>query len=133
MPYLNLKLFGAPSSETTKQLAIVLTDLTAQILGKKRVLTSVAIECIPVSQWTVGGIPVAEKGSSTFFLEVKVTEGTNTKDEKAAYIDGVFQAVATAIGNIDPSSYVVIHEVRADAWGYGGVTQENRYIKSKSL
>jgi 4-oxalocrotonate tautomerase len=133
MPYLNLKLSGSPSPATTRQLAIALTDLTARILGKKRLLTSVAIERIPAAEWMVGGIPVAEKGSTTFFLEVKVTEGTNTKDEKAAYIEGVFQAVASALGSIDPASYAVIHEVRADAWGYEGVTQENRYIRGKPL
>lgn len=133
MPYVNLKLSTLPSAEMTKQLAVGLTDLTAQLLKKKRELTSVAIESVPASLWTIGGIPVAEKGLPTFFLEVKVTEGTNTKDEKAAYVEGVFRAVSSALGAIDPASYVVIQEVRADAWGYGGATQENRYIKSKAL
>jgi 4-oxalocrotonate tautomerase len=133
MPYVNLKLSALPSAEMTKQLAVGLTDLTAQLLRKKRELTSVAIESVPPPLWTIGGIPVAAKGLPTFFLEVKVTEGTNTKDEKAAYVEGVFRAVAAALGAIDPASYVVIQEVRADAWGYGGATQENRYIKSKAL
>lgn len=133
MPYVNLKLSPSPSSETTEQLALALTDLTARILKKKRDLTSVAIECVPPSQWTVGGIPVAAKGFSTFFLEVKVTEGTNTKDEKAAYVEGVFQAISSALGTIHPASYTVIHEVRADAWGYEGATQEYRYIRGKAL
>jgi 4-oxalocrotonate tautomerase len=133
MPYLNLKLSISPSEETTEQLALVLTDLTAQILRKKREVTSVAIECIPPAQWTIGGLSIAAKVSATFFLEVKVTEGTNTKDEKAAYIKAVFDSVASLLGKIEPASYIVIQEVRADAWGFAGATQENRYIQGKPL
>lgn len=133
MPYVNLKISASPSSEKTEQIALVLTDLTAQILKKRRELTSVAIECIEPSHWTVGGIKSAEKQLSTFFLEVKVTEGTNTKDEKAAYVEAVFKAMASALGAVNPASYIVVHEVRADAWGYGGRTQESRYIEAKNI
>jgi 4-oxalocrotonate tautomerase len=133
MPYLNLKLSISPSAETSEQLALALTDLTVQILGKKREVTSVAIESIPPVQWTIGGHSLATIGSATFFLEVKVTEGTNTKDEKAAYIEAAFKAVASFLGKIEPASYIVIQEVRADAWGYAGATQENRFIKGKPL
>jgi 4-oxalocrotonate tautomerase len=133
MPYLNLKLSISPSAETTERLALVLTDLTAQILRKKREVTSVAIECIQFAQWTIGGHSLDSKNSATFFLEVKVTEGTNTKDEKAAYVEAVFKAVASLLGETEPASYIVIQEVRADSWGYGGATQENRYIRGKPL
>ena len=92
-----------------------------------------SIECIPSSHWTIGGTLLAEKNSAALFLEVKVTEGTNTKNEKAAYIEAVFKVIASLLGNIEPASYIVIQEVRADAWGYGGTTQESRYIKGKPL
>ncbi len=36
-------------------------------------------------------------------------------------------------GSLNPASYIVIHEVRADSWGYEGATQEFRYIKGKLL
>jgi 4-oxalocrotonate tautomerase len=36
------------------------------------------------------------------------------------------------LGDLARASYVVIHEVNADAWGYSGQTQEFRYIRGKS-
>ena len=35
------------------------------------------------------------------------------------------------LGSIHNESYVYIEEVKADSYGYGGKTQEFRYIKSK--
>ncbi|MFI5339785.1 MAG: hypothetical protein ACHQ7N_08100 [Candidatus Methylomirabilales bacterium] len=37
------------------------------------------------------------------------------------------------VGNLAPASYIVIHEVHADAWGYQGQTQEFRYINGKPI
>lgn len=133
MPYLTVKLCPSPSPETAKQLVLALTELTAGILKKKPELTSIAVEHIPSSQWFIGGKPLASQGEATFHLDIKVTEGTNTKDEKAAYIKAVFSMVESLLGRLHPTSYIVIHEIRADAWGYGGATQEFRYIEGKAL
>lgn len=62
-----------------------------------------------------------------------MAEGTNTKDEKAIYVQKVFAAVEAVVGKLNPASYIVIHEVRGDAWGYQGSTQEYRYINGKRL
>jgi len=59
---------------------------------------------------------------------VHVTEGTNTKDQKKAFIEQVIVALGAILGKIQPTSYIVIQEVRGDAWGYHGVTQEARYV-----
>ena len=69
----------------------------------------------------------------SFYLDIKVTEGTNTKNEKARYVQAVFEAMGRLLGELAPASYIVIEEVRADAWGYSGQTQEFRYIKGKPL
>ncbi len=37
------------------------------------------------------------------------------------------------MGRLNPASYIVVQDVRADAWGYAGETQEYRYIKGKVL
>ncbi len=133
MPYLNVKLSAAPSAETSAAIAARLTELTASILHKKRELTSVAVEYVPPGQWFIGGDSLADQNLITFFLDIKVTEGTNTKDEKAAYVSHVFSAAAALLGNLHPTSYIVIHEVRGDAWGYHGKTQEFRFIQGKIL
>lgn len=46
MPYLHLRLSTQPSAEGAARIASVLTDLTAQVLGKKRELTAVSIETV---------------------------------------------------------------------------------------
>lgn len=133
MPYLSTRISGPQSPETTGKIAAVLADLTVGDLKKKRELTSVAVEFVPATQWFVGGASVASQNLSTFYLDIKVTEGTNTKDEKGVYVAKVFAAMESLLGRLHPASYIVIHEVRADAWGYQGATQEFRYIKGKAL
>lgn len=133
MPYLSVKLSPPPAPEMADQLALALTELTAGILRKKSELTAIAVEHISSGLWFIGGKPLALQGAATFYLDIKVTEGTNTKDEKAAYIKAVFSMAESLLGRLHPTSYIVIHEVRADAWGYGGSTQEFRYIAGKAL
>lgn len=133
MPYLNARLSGSPAKEVSAKVALLLTDLTAEVLKKKRELTAVTIDFVPPEQWFIGGLPLAAQPQRSFYLDIKVTEGTNTKDEKALFVSRVFKAVEGIVGALNPASYIVIHEVRADSWGYQGQTQEYRYIKAKAL
>jgi 4-oxalocrotonate tautomerase len=133
MPILNVKLCAPPSPVTSAKIAAALTDLTVDILGKKRELTAVAIEFTPPSEWFIAGTSLASQSQHTFYLDIKITEGTNTKDQKAAYINRVFSAVESIIGPLAEASYIVVHDVRGDSWGYQGKTQEFRYIRGKAL
>ena len=47
-------------------------------------------------------------------------------------LDGVAVA-GDLLGRLDVASYVIVRDVRADAWGYQGRTQEFRYIQGKAL
>jgi 4-oxalocrotonate tautomerase len=58
-------------------------------------------------------------------------DGTNTKDEKAAFIAATFEAMGKILGPLHEESYVHVHDVRDDAYGYGGLTQGQRYIARK--
>jgi 4-oxalocrotonate tautomerase len=131
MPYLNLKLAAPAAAGAVAELAARLATLTTEVLGKKHGVTAVAVEHAPFTRWFIGGRPLSA-GVASFFLEVKVTEGTNTKDEKAAFLRGAYAAAEEVLGPVDPASYIVIQEVRADAWGYAGATQEQRYIESRA-
>ena len=133
VPYLNLKLCGEPSQETATLAAKCLTDLTAAILKKKRELTAIAVEFVAPSRWYIADASLADQSLRSFHLDIKVTEGTNTKDEKALYALRVFAGIEAIIGTLAPASYIVIHEVRADAWGYQGQTQEFRYVRGKAM
>jgi 4-oxalocrotonate tautomerase len=133
MPYLHLNVSSPLNTQKRAQVATLLTTLTADVLGKKRELTAVAISTTPDQEWFIGAQPISESQQTSFYLDIKVTEGTNTKNEKSSYVDKVFQGMTAILGALAPASYIVIHEVHADSWGYAGQTQEYRYIRGKPL
>ena len=63
--------------------------------------------------------------------DIKVVDGTNTKTELAAYLEAIFAAFGRILGAVHRESYVLVHEVPASAYGYGGVTQEFRFIDQR--
>lgn len=127
MPYLHVKLSALPTAALTAEIAELLTALTAAVLHKKRELTAVSVEYLPPVHWFIGGESLTGQNRPTFYLEVKVTQGSNTGEEKAAYLAQVFAAVETLLGALHPTSYIVIHDVCGDAWGYQGKTQAFRH------
>ena len=133
MPYLNVRLAQDASAETTEKLVNVLMQHTAEILGKKPEVTSIDVEYVSSENWFVGGKRMSEQEGTTFYLDIKVTEGTNTKAEKADYVCRVFADFESVLGTITAASYIVIHDVRADSWGFQGKTQEYRFISSQAL
>lgn len=127
MPILNVKVSGEKSSELTRQIAGLLLDLTTRILKKKRELTSIAIDYVDPDHWIVGGLSLAEQRKSSFYFDIKITDETNTKDEKALYIREAFDGFARILGSLHEESYIHVEDVRAASYGYGGHTQEYRY------
>ena len=131
MPILNVKISQPSSAEMTIKVSEMLLELTTRILHKKRELTSIAIDYIAPEHWVVGGSTLAAQGKNSFYFDIKVVDGTNTKDEKAQYIAEAFAAFGRLLGKLHAESYIYIHDVRAEAYGFGGLTQEYRYIKGK--
>jgi 4-oxalocrotonate tautomerase len=137
MPFLDVRISrgdtpdGAAAIAT--EIAADLTRITGELLGKRRDVTAVAIDWLPAEQWFVGGESLAHSQQRSFFLKIEITTGTNTKDQKAAFVAAVFAAMEKRLGPLAAASYVVIQEVAADAWGYAGRTQEFRYIEGRRL
>jgi 4-oxalocrotonate tautomerase len=131
MPILDLKLSAEPSRDLVAAASEILIELTTRILHKKRELISIAIDFVPPEHWVVGGATLADQHKRSFYLEIKIVDGTNLKDEKAAYLAAVFEAFGRLLGDLHEESYIHLHDVRADAYGYGGRTQEFRYIAAK--
>jgi len=127
MPILNVKVSGKKSIETTKKINELLLDLTHRILGKKKEVTAIAIDYVELDQWFVGGNLLSEQGKNSFFFDIKITDETNTKDEKAQYIKEAFAGFEQILGNLHEESYIYVQDVRAASYGYGGKTQEYRY------
>lgn len=118
MPILHLKLAAAPAAGVQDRLAERLTAITHSILGKRREVTAIDIEA--VSRWYVGG---AATRRATAFLEISITEGTNTDREKEAWIQAAWRDLREELGELEEASYIVVREIPAEDWGYGGVTQ----------
>ncbi|MFT4193518.1 tautomerase family protein [Ottowia sp.] len=127
MPILNVKVAAPASQELTHRIAEMLIDLTTRILKKKPAVTAIAIDYVPPEQWIVGGSPLSAQGKSSFYFDIKITDETNTKAEKAQYIREAFEQFERLLGNLHEESYIHVEDVRAAAYGYGGRTQEYRY------
>ncbi|WP_046247243.1 tautomerase family protein [Hymenobacter terrenus] len=131
MPFLHLTLSAPPSPALTAQAAAVLTNLTAQVLRKEPRLIVVAVNYVDPTHWLVADKTLAEQGLASFFLDIRITDGTNTKDERATYQHQVFTQLSQLLGPLHTISYVCMHDVRAEAYGYGGLTQEFRYVQGR--
>jgi 4-oxalocrotonate tautomerase len=127
MPILNVKVSAQKSPEMTGRISAILSDLTTRILKKKPEVTSIAIDYVPPEDWIVGGRSLAEQGKSSIYFDIKITDETNTKAEKAEYIHEAFEAFSQLLGNLHEESYIYVQDVRAAAYGYGGKTQEYRF------
>jgi 4-oxalocrotonate tautomerase len=131
MPYLNLQICPvAGRAVDLPQLARTLTDLTAGLLRKNPDLTAVQIDLVPPEQWFLAGLSLARQHrQASFHLQVQVTAQTNTEAEIAAYLAAVHAALGEALGGVHPASYIVIEQLPAAHWGYGGLSQAQRYRK----
>ncbi|HYU14844.1 MAG TPA: hypothetical protein VEL05_02180 [Candidatus Acidoferrum sp.] len=131
MPILNVTISKRPDPELVRRIAHGLVERTASVLRKRPDVTAVAVQFVPPEHWIVGGRSLAEAGLASFWLDIKIVDGSNTKDEKAAYLREVFSFMEEVLGPLHPESYILVHDVRADAYGFGGLTQEHRYIRGK--
>ncbi len=126
MPTLVIKVVPLQNPDRYRQLARALTDLTVQWLGKRREVTAVVIDDLPAARWHIGGEPAEQP---TALLEISITEGTSTSAQKAAFIKAAYAELRhqlAAGGCLATASYVVVRELPASDWGYGGRTQLER-------
>lgn len=114
-----------------KAVAATASRLAAEILRKDPRVTAVLVEEASAQDWFCGGQSLTEAGLASFWLDIRVTDGTNTKDEKAAFVAAAFAEMAKLLGPLHEESYCHVNDVRADAYGYAGLTQEHRYVRAK--
>ena len=127
MPYLHIQLSGEPDDTLAARVAGHATDLTARLLGKDPALTAVVVDFVPARRWFIAKAPLSASGERSYHWLVSITDETNTKAEKAAYLAAVHETMGGLLGGVADHSYVQVADVRATAYGYGGVTQERRY------
>ena len=120
-----------PTPSTKAAIAAAISDLTAGILRKDPKVTAIIVKSVDATDWFAGGRSLAEQGLASYWLDIHVSEGTNTKDEKAAYLAAVFARMGELLGPLHSETYLHVDEVRGDAYGFGGLTQERRYIAAR--
>lgn len=126
MPTLNLKVAPLLNPPQYSALASALTRLTVLHLGKREAVTAVMIDDLPVARWYIAGRSVER---ATALLEVSITSGTNTVEQKEAFIVAAFAELQAQLGNgrpLEEASYVIVREVAGTDWGYSGVSQTAR-------
>jgi 4-oxalocrotonate tautomerase len=112
-------------------IATAMTKLSTDLLHKDFALTTATVEEFDPTQWFVGGKPMSEHRLAGFWLEIRVTDGTNTREEKAVFVAAVFAKMTQLIGPLHRESYVYVHGAGGDAYGHGGLTQNERYFSGK--
>ncbi len=124
MPFIRLTIAGPEiEPDTVGALQRGITGLMAEILGKRADLTAVLVESASAGGWSIGGAAVVRAAH----VEARVTQGTNTAEEKARFVETAHDLlVRTLPGPLPLATYIVVQEVPADAWGYGGQTQAQR-------
>ena len=127
MPILNVKISAKKSADMSKRISALLLELTTNILGKDPRVTSIAIDYVDPEDWIVGGQSLSEQGKASVYFDIKITDETNTKAEKARYIREAFDGFEKLLGHLHEESYIYVQDVRAASYGYGGKTQEFRF------
>jgi 4-oxalocrotonate tautomerase len=128
MPIINVNVAAKPSKDLSRAIAEKVTAITQTELRKDPTITAVAVQYFDPDHWFAGGKSLAEQGTSSYWLDIKVVDGTNTKQELARYLASIFAGMNEVLGEVHNESYALVDEVSAAAYGYGGKTQEFRFI-----
>ncbi len=133
MPILTLKLSAHAQLKDAQALSLALTQLSAQVLHKRADVTSVVFERIAANDWWVGG---DTHEHIRVQLDIRITQGTNTEAEKAAFITQAFALLPEHLAagqTMHATSYISVQELPATDWGYGGFTQQQRRVATVGL
>ncbi|MDF0729309.1 4-oxalocrotonate tautomerase [Pseudomonas entomophila] len=127
MPHIVLQLSGPRDTDLGRQAVARINQLTADVLGKPGPIMATTVHYIADEDWYIGGTPLAELGGRAYYLEISITDETNTKAEKARFLREAHQALAQLLPGLHEASYIHLIDARAAAYGYGGRTQEWRH------
>ena len=111
------------------EVAALLSRLTAEILHKDPAVTAVLVESADPNDWIIAGSSVADQKVGSFYVEVSITEHTNIKDETTEWVRRVYNDMNALLGPVHEASYVLVHAVDGDTYGYGGQTQNLRWAR----
>lgn len=132
MPLITVTYASAHQEVASKAaIAAEINRLSTTYLANDPKVTAIIVQRVAPEDWFAGGRSLADANRASFWLDIHVTEGNKTKDQKAKFLAAVFAAMGKLLGPLHEESYAYVHEARGDAYGFGGVTQEQRYIAGK--
>lgn len=119
-----------PRPQLRDEIAAFASQMGAERLGKDPGITAVLVEEADPKGWFIAGKRPTDAGLSAFWLDIKITAGTNVKAETAAFVQAAFEGMQALLGPLHEESYVLVHAVDGDAYGYGGRTQNGRWAEA---
>jgi 4-oxalocrotonate tautomerase len=125
--YIDPTVEGPAGVELKRAIAAAAAGWAAEHLGKDKGVTAVLVEPAAPSGWFIAGQRPVDEGLSSFWLDIKITAGTNLKSETTKFVQAAFEGMAALLGPLHAESYVLVHAVDGHAYGYGGHTQEQRW------
>jgi 4-oxalocrotonate tautomerase len=131
MPFINLTVSGEEDPALAKELVETIGGLTKDVLNKKPEITVITVTFIPDHLWFVNSESLAELKMKSFYLNIKISDSTNLKTDKSKYIEAVHRALNLQLDPMHPVSYTAIEEMKADAYGYEGLTIEYKIITNQ--
>ncbi len=117
----------SPRPELRADVARLATRLGAEQLGKDPNVTAVLVEEADPQGWFIAGKRPTDDGLAAFWLDIKITAGTNTKADTTAFVKAAHAGMQQLIGPLHEECYAFVHAVDGDAYGYGGRTQNGRW------
>ncbi|MFT5162011.1 MAG: 4-oxalocrotonate tautomerase [Alteromonadaceae bacterium] len=128
MPKLVLTVNRPVDAAVKATLATVLTELTAEHLNKKPEVTMVNIRD-DHSDWYING-EKNNRATTSYDLIVQITTGTNTDQEKEAWLAATSELLNKELGlSHSLPNYISIFDVDGKSWGFNGLSQYARLNK----
>ena len=116
-----------PRPELRLRIAELAQRLGAEKLGKMPEVTAVLVEEADPQSWFIGPKHPTDDGMSAFWMDFKMTAGTNTKEETTSFVKAAYEGMEALLGTLHEECYVLVHAADGDAYGYGGRTQNGRW------
>jgi 4-oxalocrotonate tautomerase len=67
-------------------------------------------------------------------IDAIVSAGTNTPEQKTQFIAEANKLLKSVLGpDLSEVTYIVIHDVPKDSWGYNGLTQQSRAKQQEAV
>lgn len=70
-------------------------------------MTAVLVEEADPAGRFIAGANLTEAGLSAFWLDIKITEGTNTRDDTTAFVGGAFDGMQAVLGPLHEECYML--------------------------